>query len=237
MALDFSKNTSNYADFGINKFAALLSGAVGISFSCSIKVDTLSGGGDDIFYIWTDDSGILFRVFMNVNAPEADCRSNTTEFRETQVGQNINDGNWHFFAAGFDLANDRAGVFTDGVGSEGATSFAETSFVPGTPTTNPDGLGARVSSGGPTSTNRQFDGQLGHVALWNVKLTRGQLQSVGTGMNPLVVRPNNLLLYLPLVNSLLDGRDSGDSGLSITGSVPFIEGNPSFRSPQSPVIA
>jgi len=49
------------------------------------------------------------------------------------------------------------------------------------------------------STPQQyFDGQLAHVAIWNVELTPGEVRALAQGWLPIYVRPTALLAYYPL---------------------------------------
>ena len=241
MALDFSKDLANYADFGVATIGDLLVGATGWSMSFAIKVDSLDGGGlrDDSFYVWINDSTQMISVRFNGNRLQCDFRPNVAETTENQLGSasiNAADGNWHYQSFGFDVTNDLGANWTDGLGSEGANLFTATSIATATPTTNRDAIGGRVDGSAPSATNRQLDGQLAHVALYDVYLNRGELTALSNGYSPLLIRPKNLVFYLPLVNDLLDGRSRASTGLSITGSVPFVAG-PDFRPPTSPGVS
>lgn len=240
MALDFSKNTSNYADFGVATVGDLLDGASGFSLSYAIKVDTLDGGGlrDDSFYVWINDSTQMISVRFNGNRLQCDFRPAAAESTENQLGSasvNAADGNWHYQSFGFDVANDLGANWTDGLGSEGANLFTASAITTSTPTTNRDAIGGRVDGSAPSATNRQLDGQMAHVALWDVYLNRGELTALSVGYSPLLIRPKSLLFYLPLDGVLTDGRDRSDKGLSITGSVPYVE-QPYHLSPVSPAM-
>lgn len=242
MALDFSKNTSNYASFGIGTIGNLLDGATGWSMSFAIKVDSLDGGGlkDDSFYVWVTDATQLISVRFNGNRLQCDFRPTSAETTENQLGSasvNAADGNWHYQSFAFDVENDLGANWTDGLGSEGANLFTATGISAGSPSTNHDGLGARIDGAAPTDTTRMLDGQMAHVALWNVYLNRGELTSLSVGYSPLLIRPDRLLFYKPLNGTLGDGRNSANTpALSITGSVPYA-GDPDHAFPASPSIA
>lgn len=240
MALDFSKDLANYADFGVATLGDLLDGASGWSMSFAIKVDSLDGGGlkDDCFYVWVNDSIQMISVRFNGTRLQCDFRPDATESLENQLGSasvDVSDGAWHYQSFGFDVENDLGANWTDGLGSEGANLFTRINISNGGPTTNKDAIGGRVKAA-PDDTTRQFNGQMAHVALYSVYLNRGELTALSQGYSPLLIRPQNLIFYLPLDGVLTDGRDRSDKGLSVTGSVPYVQG-PDFKPPTSPSIA
>jgi len=238
MAVTFTKDLANYATFGIHGLGSLLNGSDGVSVSFAFKVTSLSGGGDDIVYIWMNDSTFILRVFFNGTAIECDCKSSVADtFPTTQLGvNNRDDGKWHFQSFGHDLVSGDGAVFSDGVGSQGAGSFPDSAFATVPPTTNYDSLGSRGGTPVPTSTNRQFDGLLAHFAIWDTYLSRGELQSLGSGYDPLLIRPSRRIYYLPLNRDKLDGANRSDP-LTFTGSLPFVDSPTNFKANNPPQYA
>lgn len=59
-----------------------------------------------------------------------------------------------------------------------------------------DALFLGVADGG----QRPFTGYMAHVAIWNESLSNSDSASLGRGMSPFYVRPQNLVAYYPIVN-------------------------------------
>jgi hypothetical protein len=84
---------------------------------------------------------------------------------------------------------------------------------PGTETTN---------VGSATSWDRTFigaqsfnnvavayaDGRIAEAAIWNATLTAAEINSLGKGFKPYRIRPQSLILYMPLVREIQDIRQA-----------------------------
>lgn len=56
-----------------------------------------------------------------------------------------------------------------------------------------------------SGSNQEFCNiRIAEWALWNVVLTAGELASLNVGLSPLLVRPQNLLRYIPFVRNLIE---------------------------------
>jgi hypothetical protein len=78
-----------------------------------------------------------------------------------------------------------------------------------------------------------MDGLIAEAALWNVALSAGEIRMLGDGFSPLMVRPQSLVLYVPLVR---DNDDDLIGGLSLTASgSPTIGVHPRVFNPYSPI--
>ena len=60
-------------------------------------------------------------------------------------------------------------------------------------------------------------GDIAEIGIWNVALTDGEVLTLSQGFSPLLVRPQNLVHYMPLVRGLVDPR--GGKSLIMTGSL------------------
>lgn len=61
-----------------------------------------------------------------------------------------------------------------------------------------------------------LDGQLAEVAIWDVALTAGEAATLGKGFCPLLVRPQSLVLYAPLVGAYSPETDLVGGGTGAT---------------------
>ena len=60
------------------------------------------------------------------------------------------------------------------------------------------------------STNHKFSGRIAEVGIWNIALLLAEIEALAAGFSPLLIRPQSLVLYLPLVRDddedLIGGR-------------------------------
>lgn len=55
--------------------------------------------------------------------------------------------------------------------------------------------------------NRNFDGKIGTVALWNTPLTDAEIQNLHSGISPLNIKPDNLVAFWPGTTENISGND------------------------------
>lgn len=86
------------------------------------------------------------------------------------------------------------------------------------------GVGRRtIASGFP------FNGDLGHIAMWNVALSDGQVASLAAGLNPKQMLPGNLVFYAPLNGQSPEIDIVGRLDLELVGSPAVVEEPPIMR--------
>lgn len=69
-----------------------------------------------------------------------------------------------------------------------------------------------------------FDGRLAEMGVWNVALTDEEVAILGQFVSPLMVRPQNLVFYLPAIR---DNDEDLVGGLSLTvGGTPTVSAHP-----------
>lgn len=70
-----------------------------------------------------------------------------------------------------------------------------------------------------TSTEYTFSGYLAEAAIWNVALTDNEVAILGRGYSPLLVRPQSLVAYWPLIGNESPETDlRGGYNLTVTGA-------------------
>ena len=84
-------------------------------------------------------------------------------------------------------------------GNVGSTAINPTTF----PSVNNLTVGARLSLGTPGIF---LNGRLAEVGIWDAALTAAEVASLAKGMTCDKVRPQNLVLYAPLVRDLIDQK-------------------------------
>lgn len=123
-----------------------------------------------------DGQGLRFRIVQNQSSLNVDTVATWT------VDQ------WHHICCVEAAANDHR-VFLDGANKvTSGTSKA------------PQGSINRISVGrfGDNSPTNYAEGNIAHVAIWNVALSDGEVATLATGHSPLRVRRGNLIFYAPL---------------------------------------
>jgi hypothetical protein len=70
-------------------------------------------------------------------------------------------------------------------------------------------IGARIS----TTVGAFLLGECAEVGVWNIALSDDDVASLATGMSPLLVRPEGLVFYAPLLRDFVDFK-----GLSLTNT-------------------
>ena len=67
---------------------------------------------------------------------------------------------------------------------------------------NIDALDIGVQFYSSSDHDEEFNGQLAEVGIWDVDLDDGEIAALAAGYAPSMIRPQNLVWYLPLVNDI-----------------------------------
>jgi hypothetical protein len=142
---------------------------------------------------------------------------------ETTSGVSVNT--WHHGCAVFAATNDRR-IYLDG-GSKG-TDSANRSVPSGLDNTTVGSL--KYNNG--TDDDDPFSGMVAEVGIWNVALTDTEVLMLSLGYSPLLIRPQNLVFYVPLVR---DNDNDLVGGLSLTPTNgPTVSPHPAILNPYTP---
>lgn len=230
MARDFTANTSNYLSLGANALGPLLNGAASISVHLIAFYDTLAGTsvGHDLFSVAIN--GATTGLAINsidpaggvVHSIRAGGRSVSGDtFRTLDGTTAIAASTTYAVGVAFQISADNIVIYLNGTQDASGISgtWGNASYTNGTPTTH-DGIGAAFSGSTPISTTRQFDGRLAEVAVWAGDIGAAGFAQVGQRISPLLVRPDLLVAYWPLIGRYSPETDlvSGIAG-TITGTV------------------
>lgn len=234
MALSFTKNVSNHADFGVNVLSPLLNGASQISMAAWVRQRTMTTGGTDngilraVIDAATD--GIFFGLVGAQDLAKVRIAARSTGANSPQAtsgATTITQNAWLHAGAVADIANNQVRAYLNGVldGST-ATSFIGSTYVVGTPTSG-DTIGG-YDTAAPT-TGKQTNGDIAEVAIWKGDIGDLGFASLADGYSPLMIRPNLLIEYWDLMNAIRGGR-RGIIG-TITGSIPQAADHPRIIRP------
>lgn len=117
----------------------------------------------------------------------------------------ITDTNWHSVVGEITAANARQ-VWLD----NGGNGSSSTSLTPGTLTKTTAGA---YDNGGTLGGNVAHE--LADVAVWSVALTSDERASLAAGVSPLLIRPDKLEIYLPLMRG---GNDYMGGAFTVTAA-------------------
>ena len=117
----------------------------------------------------------------------------------------ITDTNWHSVVGEITSASARQ-VWLD----NGGNGSSSTSLTPGTLTKTTAGA---YDNGGTLGGNVAHE--LADVAVWSVALTSDERASLAAGVSPLLIRPDKLEIYLPLMRG---GNDYMGGAFTVTGA-------------------
>lgn len=155
---------------------------------------------------------------VDTEAFSVEAWSDTNLYASTSAGGGIGSavasGPWSVAAwthatAVFGAADSRT-IYRDGGNSGTNTdSFA------------PSGLDrVAVATWGGSVTTSYFDGRIAEIGIWNVALTEDEAASLADGASPMLVRPDALVAYWPLIGRASPEIDLiGGANLTVTGAV------------------
>lgn len=134
-------------------------------------------------------------------------------------------GTWHHALAVFTSATSRD-VYIDG-GSVGTNA---TSRAPATP--DVIAVGRNSASG----TLAYMAGDIAEVAIWSGSLTADDALALARGVSPLMVRPDVLSLYAPLLSRASPEPDLMGLAALTLGNAPAVSDHPRIYYPSAPMV-
>jgi hypothetical protein len=144
----------------------------------------------------------------------------TYQYGQADTSSGFSTSTWHHVAGVFTSSTSRA-AYLDG-GNKGTNS---TSIVPTGP------FDETCFSGyweGGVQYN-SIDGYIAECAIWNAALTDAEVAALAAGYSPLLIRPANLVFYVPLIR---DADEDIVGGLSLTANgTPTVEAHPRIYYP------
>lgn len=228
MARDFYKNTARYVQLPAGKLSGILAGSSVVCVHARINYDTASTASNDnrLLVILLANSAAGIALNIEKTGANALCRvvarSTSGDSAQSKTGTTALTAGVNYVLGGrADFPNDTIATFTNGVKeSEGAVTFANTSWTNGSPTQT-DGLGY-TGNGAPASTASQVDGRMAEIAIWRANIGDGGFFALANNVPPNKVKPESLVLYLKLdmeTASVIDYGPYGVHGI-VTGALP-----------------
>lgn len=207
MAIDFPATTDRYEGTG----AAATDYPV--SFACWFYADTLtaqrtlvclgsSTGGNQFVLLGVSSTGVVAQ--SEIGGVVATATSTTAPSTAT----------WHHAAGVFASSTDRRAYIDGGSKGTNATTNTWPTFV------NRTLIAQRRRNG---SYGQGMDGRIAEAAIWNTELSDDDVYALSGGVGAWLVRPQNLVFYVPMVREVID--ISRSRALTATGS-PAVEIHP-----------
>lgn len=137
------------------------------------------------FYLYATNTG-------KVSASAA----NNNVFAEAQSTTSYSANTWHHVCGVF-ASNTSRTIYLDGAGSATNTTSLTPTLI------DIVTIAAARKSG---NVDNYLNGSLAEVAIWNAALTEPEAKSLSAGMSPKLVRPQSLVLYVPLIRSPQDQK-------------------------------
>lgn len=188
MAWDFVKASSEYLDTS----TVPISGYP-FSFSCWFYPTALDYSNLVTFGNSSDATNyalLIYRGGDSVGTRGIAAAVNDGTFNQAKTTASVDTANaWHHAAGVFSLSSSRHAYLDGGnkVSDSGTTVF-------------PTGLDSTAIGvlGSPTPAN-YADARIAEVGIWDVSLNDAEIAALGKGFSPLLIRPQNLVFYAPLM--------------------------------------
>jgi hypothetical protein len=154
----------------------------------------------------------------------AEARSAANAANSANTSTSYTASTWQHAVAVYASTTSRTSYLNGGGGVESTTSIAFANGV------NRLAIGARLAAGTPGT---YLDGRIGEAGLWNVALDLDEIAALAKGLSPLLIRPNSLMFYAPLVRGLTNVRSA--TLLTSNGS-PAVADHSPILMPRRPII-
>lgn len=112
---------------------------------------------------------------------------------------------WHHIVGTFPSTTSRS-IWFDGILENSNTTESRVS--------NPRWVIIGNGSGGTYSPNQYYNGRLAEIAIWTAVLNADEIMSLAKGIKPIQIRPQSLLVYIPLIKDIQEYS----SGIKITNN-------------------
>lgn len=235
MARHFTKNTANYMSLGTNAIGPLINGAPAVSVSMWFDADSYNGGSstaDDLFTVMINGNTVGLTIgfikLTTIQSIRAGARSVSTDTFRFLDSTAVTTGKHHVGVV-FDFGLDNIRIYLDGsqVASGITGTWANATYTNGTATTV-DGIGATFSGSTPSSTVRQFDGRISHVAVFDADIGSDRFAELAAGFSAEMISPDSLVSFFLMDQAASSNEKDHWGGLTgaITGTIGAAEDPP-----------
>jgi len=185
--------------------------AAPITVSAWFKTNRLTGSDQEIFLIGRQDDPDKddgWRLVLDVSSADIRWKARQGPGGGQAIsGGTVSTDTWHHAAAVETTSLSRI-AYLDGVGG-----------VINTTSSVPANLTRTIIGKHAPGVSNEFDGEIGHVAVWDIALTTGEIESLASGISPLRIRRENLVSYWPINGQTPEKDIVGDLQLDILGGI------------------
>jgi hypothetical protein len=185
MARNFVLASAQYLEYG-----AAIGSAMPLTMACWARPGS-SADTRTALSLHTNGSNnhrLSVRI-STTHVPEAVIRE-TGPTRTAPAASAMTPGTWGHIAGVFASTTSYTGYFNGVAGTTGTTA------------TNPSGWNRWAVGRLNTAAPDNWDGDLAEAAIWNVALATADIAQLAAGYSPVLVRPDALLFYAPLVGRM-----------------------------------
>lgn len=233
MARDFTKDAANrlgWASVGLNTIGALVEGAAALSWHCWGYMDstnTASGDNRTISsFIHAGNNGIRWNIENTDGTRKlrGGGRSTTADtLQQVTATTDLALSTWYSLGGVNNFTGDTVTPYVNGSAeNSSAVTFGSNTYTAGTPTVN-DAFGAQDDTA-TTAVGRSWDGRLAEFALWAGDIGAAGFAQLAKGLSALMVRPDLLVLYVPLRGNASPEIDIiSAKSPTVSGSLPKLD--------------
>lgn len=206
MAISFSGSAQSYYSASTPVTAVPLTIACRMNKTSAATAGFLAGTMRNAGANWYG-----FYLYATATGLVAATAANNNVFAQAESTTSYSANTWHHVCGVF-TSNTSRTIYLDAAGSATNTTSLTPTLI------DIVTIAAARKSG---FVDNYLNGSLAEVAIWNAALTEPEVKSLSAGMSPKLVRPQSLVLYVPLIRSPQDQK----AALSFT-----TEGSPTVAS-------
>lgn len=234
MAYFWETGGNEYLDLNGNPWDNRIVGATAVTAAMWIETDFTSIT-QRLIHFFDSSAFTLFSMFLNSDASNVltlrvgGRAGNIGEsFRQTGSNSTLSADTVYHVAVIHDVTNDYQAVYINGSLDAGRTvpAFGANNFQTRTP-------GTQRLFASEVNAER-YDGRAHTAAMWNVRLEPEEIAALALGVDPLHVRAEDHVFYVPLLNDLKERSGLGDP--TVNGTPVLTEDEMVQRRFRSPPI-
>lgn len=169
------------------------------TLACWYYPDTITTGRCPISIGLAGGTGNLFSIEVQANTGFVIARligASGAQNRTVTTTTGVTTNAWSHVGGVFASLTSRT-AYINGIGTTATDSGAEPANL------NRICIGARFNG----SAGLNADGKIAEAAMWNVALTQEEMAALAKGFSPSLIRPDNLVVHVPLVRNITEMRD------------------------------
>lgn len=167
--------------------------AAPVTMACWAKTSDVTTN-QQLMGLYNSASNDLNKFEMDINSGNVRALTSDGTSGNNATKSGLTTNTWFHAGAVFGSATSRVAWLNGAKGTADTTSRT------------PSGINRAVIGiqNNASATIKPFLGQIAEAAWWNVALDDAEMASLAAGFPPMLIRPQSLIAYLPLVRDLID---------------------------------